>query len=1246
MSQLLRFHAESSLTAGILGGLFRPRRRRSQFHQRNFAYRSALAGVEALEYRRVLANTVSITLLQNGTETPGSANAAAFLIAQQAAVPGVTTVTFNLLGTATEGSDYPTIPHFVQIPANSTTATLSIPIIDDRLIEGTESIVVQLQTVSNPIDPTVVLDPQNTASASVFDNDTATVALLPGGNVSVAEGSASSSVLVQLTLNSTGNGIEQLAVPIQANLPGNARYTSTPATFPVGSTTGTISAITVTAVDDRLVEAKVETFNSEALQATSAANVTAVGTQLVSVIDNDSATVAIGTGTAAVTEGGASANVTVFLSLLTSGTVGPAQLAVPVSVNIPGNGDFSTVPGVFAPGSSDGAIANIGVSAVDDLNVEPTTVSYPNLTLGIVDAGGANVAVSPASGTETVQVTDNDSAIVTIPTQTVFLAEGGGSATIPATLTLSVSGGAGGVPQLAAPITVSLPDNPDYSVNSITFPAGSGNGATANFTLTAVDDQLVEATTEIFPNQTITPVSSASVFVGGALTVRVADNDSATVAINSGSTTVLEGGPSVNLPVILVLNTSGVVGSASQLAVPISVSLPGNADYTATPATFLPGATNGATANIVISAVDDQVVEPALESFPNQALVLISTGGASVSVAPTSGTQQISVIDNDTATVSVAATTDGSEQGPINGVFTVTQTNPSSVDTVLSYSVGGTATAGSDYTPLSGSVTIPAGATTATIVVPVIDDLLTEPTETVSVTLIGITAGNSAVLLDPSSANRTATLNILDNDISTTIDLADASDSGVSNTDNITNVAAPTFTGVAPPNAAIVVFDSGVVVGSTTANSTGAWSLVSVPLADGVHSLMAQANLGANVTNSPVLLVTIDTQTSTPTISGITPDNGSSSTDGITNVGSFSLSGTAEMNSAVTVFQGGVNLGVTNADSTGHWKFTVVGPLANGASVFYNARAADVAGNVSALSTAFNVQIDTAPPPTPSVPDLTDASDHGVSNTDNLTNVNIPVFTSQGEVGSTISLFDGATPVGSGVVNSAGVATIVTSVLADGPHTITAQSADVAGNLSGFSGPITVTIQTVPPSISALDLTDASDSGVSNSDNITNVNKPTLVGTATSGVTVDLLNGATVLASTVVGSTGNFQFTLSTLADGVYPLRARASDAAGNQSASPVLTLTIDTQPPATPPPPTLAASSDSGASNSDQITKFTTVQLNGTAEPGTTAFVFEGAALLALEPVDAFGNWQGNVNLTGDGQHSITVAPTMPRET
>ncbi|KAG1702824.1 hypothetical protein GQR58_004314 [Nymphon striatum] len=90
--------------------------------------------------------------------------------------------------------------------------------------------------------------------------------------------------------------------------------------------------------------------------------------------------------------------------------------------------------------------------------------------------------------------------------------------------------------------------------------------------------------------------------------------------------------------------------------------------------------------------------------------------------------------------LSIANTTDGQEPGT-DGLFTVTQASAGVTDTVLSYTVSGTATAGTDYTALSGSVTIAAGDTTATISVPVIDDLEVEGDETVIVTLTAVTSG-------------------------------------------------------------------------------------------------------------------------------------------------------------------------------------------------------------------------------------------------------------------------------------------------------------------------------------------------------------------------------------------------------------------------------------------------------------------------------------------------------------------------
>ena len=83
--------------------------------------------------------------------------------------------------------------------------------------------------------------------------------------------------------------------------------------------------------------------------------------------------------------------------------------------------------------------------------------------------------------------------------------------------------------------------------------------------------------------------------------------------------------------------------------------------------------------------------------------------------------------------------------------------------------------------------------------------------------------------------------------------------------------------------------------------------------------------------------------------------------------------------------------------------------------------------------------------------------------------------------------------------------------------------------------------------------------------------------------------------------------------------------------------MTIDTIPPATPSKPVLAAASDSGSSNSDQITNITSVQISGTAEPGATALIFNDR-VLDIQTVNATGLWQSSVNLTVNGLHSITV--------
>ncbi len=110
-------------------------------------------------------------------------------------------------------------------------------------------------------------------------------------------------------------------------------------------------------------------------------------------------------------------------------------------------------------------------------------------------------------------------------------------------------------------------------------------------------------------------------------------------------------------------------------------------------------------------------------------------------------------------TVTISATDPAaSEAGPDPGTFTVTRTGSTAADLVVSYTVGGTATNGSDYTTLSNSVTIAAGSLLAPITITPIDDLGVEGDETVIITL----APNPAAYTIGTPASDTVT--IADND--------------------------------------------------------------------------------------------------------------------------------------------------------------------------------------------------------------------------------------------------------------------------------------------------------------------------------------------------------------------------------------------------------------------------------------------------------------------------------------------------
>jgi hypothetical protein len=127
------------------------------------------------------------------------------------------------------------------------------------------------------------------------------------------------------------------------------------------------------------------------------------------------------------------------------------------------------------------------------------------------------------------------------------------------------------------------------------------------------------------------------------------------------------------------------------------------------------------------------------------------TGGIPIVIANAGGT------DGEKPTVSVGFenTADATaEEDPLDtGAFTVSRTGATTAALAVTYALSGTATSGTDYQTLDGSVVIPAGSATARLVVtPIPDSLVEVPAETVTLTL---SPGSSYTVGIPASATVT-----------------------------------------------------------------------------------------------------------------------------------------------------------------------------------------------------------------------------------------------------------------------------------------------------------------------------------------------------------------------------------------------------------------------------------------------------------------------------------------------------------
>jgi hypothetical protein len=468
----------------------------------------------------------------------------------------------------------------------------------------------------------------------------------------------------------------------------------------------------------------------------------------------------------------------------------------------------------------------------------------------------------------------------------------------------------------------------------------------------------------------------------------------------------------------------------------------------------------------------------------------------------------------------------------------------------------------------------------------------------------------------------------------TTPSLLSSDDSGAPG-DGITNVKQPHLTGLAVANMTVQLLNSGgTVLGTATSNASGGYSIVpSSPLADGIfvlHTQVVDAAGNMSASSGTFTLQILTAPPAAPSTPSLLPSDQAGSNSGVTNVKQPHLIGTAVANVTVQLVNAaGTIIGSTTSTATGSYSVIPSSPLADGTYVLH-VQAVDVAGNTSAASGSFTLVVSTASVSTPSTPALLAADDSGAVG-DGITNVKQPHLIGVAPANTTVQLVNASgTIIGTTTASASGTYSVIpSSPLADGTYVVHVQAVNSTGTNSPPSGTVTLVILTTPPPTpTAPRLLAADDSGTVG-DNVTNVRQPRLTGTASGGVTVQIVNSSgTVLGSSAVGTGGNYTVAFaSPLSDGTYSVSVQVVDVAGNVSTpGPALTIVIDGTPPAQPSTPALLASDQS----SPGVAKVSQPHLIGTTEGNST-----------VQLIDPSGTVLGTATAAPAGTY--TVVPSNP---
>jgi len=394
----------------------------------------------------------------------------------------------------------------------------------------------------------------------------------------------------------------------------------------------------------------------------------------------------------------------------------------------------------------------ITINILDDATVEdPETFT---VTLS-APGGGASLGTATA----TVTINDDDEVVaqpgtIALAAATVSVNEGAGNASF----VINRTGGSdGSVTVTYATSNGSATAGSDYTAVNTTVTFADGE-TTKTVTVPILEDTEVEGN-ETFILTLSSPTNGASLGTTVSSTATIVDNDE--VDPQPGSFTITPAtvtvGEAVGSQQFTVTRSGGSDGAVTVAYATANGTATAGSDYTATNGTltFADGET---TMTFNVPVIDDAAVE----SSENFTVTLSNpTGGATLGAAVTS---TVTITDNDSGqtqpgVLSISQPTVSVGEGAGSVTFTINRTSGSDGIVTVNYATAnGTATAGSDYTSNSGTLTFAAGETSKQVTVAILEDAIDEPNETFTLTLSAPTGGATL------GTTTTSTATIVDND--------------------------------------------------------------------------------------------------------------------------------------------------------------------------------------------------------------------------------------------------------------------------------------------------------------------------------------------------------------------------------------------------------------------------------------------------------------------------------------------------